>query len=137
MYNVMLERFSSQIVAIMQAVATAVPGSVLIHCHAGKDRTGLVIALLLALAGVPGQAIAEDYAASHLYLRPLYDAALAEAAGDPQRQALLAHHLGAKAETMLATLIYLEEQHGGVEPYLLASGLTAAEIKQIRYRLCV
>jgi protein tyrosine/serine phosphatase len=121
----------------MQAVATAGPGSVLIHCHAGKDRTGLVVALLLSLVGVPGEVIAEDYAASHLYLRPLYDAALAEAAGDAQRQASLAHHLGAEAATMLATLVYLQEQHGGVEPYLLASGLTATEIKQLRHRLCM
>lgn len=47
------------------AVASAEPG-VLIHCGAGRDRTGMVTALLLANAGVPADLIADDYAASVL-----------------------------------------------------------------------
>lgn len=42
------------------------------HCHAGKERTGVVAALLLALAGVPDEVIAEDYVASDRYLASLY-----------------------------------------------------------------
>ena len=45
------------------AVATAEPG-VLIHCSAGRDRTGLVVALLLANAGVPPELVADDWAQS-------------------------------------------------------------------------
>src|SRR5690349_22902174 len=68
-----LEQSPAQMAAIVRAVVGAGPGGVLVHCHAGKDRTGLVVALLLALAGVPHQLIAEDYAASAAGLQPLFD----------------------------------------------------------------
>ncbi|CAM4169668.1 tyrosine-protein phosphatase [Kibdelosporangium persicum] len=50
--------------AVLRAVTHARPGGVLINCAAGRDRTGLVALLLLALAGVPGEVIADDYEAS-------------------------------------------------------------------------
>ncbi|MEX2372909.1 MAG: tyrosine-protein phosphatase [Dehalococcoidia bacterium] len=45
---------------VPRAVAEAPPGGVLIHCAAGKDRTGVLVGLLLQLAGVEPEAIAED-----------------------------------------------------------------------------
>src|SRR5438132_7958171 len=45
-------------------------GGVLVHCHVGRDRTGMVCALALSVAGVPAAAIAEDYALSAERLRP-------------------------------------------------------------------
>lgn len=50
--------------AVLRAVTHARPGGVLINCAAGRDRTGLITLLLLALAGVPGEVIADDYEAS-------------------------------------------------------------------------
>lgn len=47
----------------LETVASSEPG-ILVHCAAGRDRTGLISALLLANAGVPGDAIVDDYAAS-------------------------------------------------------------------------
>ena len=57
--------------AVISAVADAQPGGVLIHCYAGKDRTGMTVALLLALAGVSDADIADDYALTMLNLEPL------------------------------------------------------------------
>ena len=57
--------------AIVAAVADARPGGVLIHCYAGKDRTGMSVALLLSLAGVSDEDIADDYALTMLNLEPL------------------------------------------------------------------
>lgn len=51
------------VLATLTAIAAARPG-VLVHCSAGRDRTGLVSALLLANAGVAPEAVANDYAAS-------------------------------------------------------------------------
>lgn len=48
-------------VAVLSAVATAPPGGVLVHCAGGRDRTGLVAAILLRIAGVPDDAIVADY----------------------------------------------------------------------------
>jgi len=131
-----LEQSPAQMAAIVRAVVGAGPGGVLVHCHAGKDRTGLVVALLLALAGVPHQLIAEDYAASAAGLQPLFDGWLAEVADDPLQHAKLARDLSALPETMLGVLNYLETRYGGAAGYLRTAGVTAQELRAIRVRLC-
>jgi protein-tyrosine phosphatase len=54
-YKSMLDRFPDQVGAIMRTIADAPEGGVMIHCMAGKDRTGIMSALLLDLAGVPAR----------------------------------------------------------------------------------
>jgi protein-tyrosine phosphatase len=49
------------IVAALSAIAAAEPGGVLLHCVGGRDRTGLVSAVLLVIAGVETEAVVEDY----------------------------------------------------------------------------
>ncbi len=71
-YRHMLDRFQHNIGLITSGIADAPSGAVVIHCHAGKDRTGLVVALALRLAGVSEGMIAEDYALSDTYLDALY-----------------------------------------------------------------
>lgn len=102
-----LATHQDQIAAVMRAIAEAPEGGILFHCHAGRDRTGLIAALLLALAGVPAATITADYALS----------------------------FSALAETMDATLAHLESVYGGVERYLRAAGVTEQEIACIRHRL--
>ena len=135
-YCLTLEHFKPQVAAIMRTFLATSEGSVLVHCHAGKDRTGLVVALLLAVAGVPEQVIAEDYALSNHYLQPWYQQLFVEQAHDPAKQAQLTADFATFAEYMLTVLAYLDQQYGGVYPYLLATGLTEQEIAQIRQRLC-
>jgi len=67
---------------IATTIAQAPTGGVLVHCHAGKDRTGIVAALLLGLIGVPDEVIAADYALSSTCLQRELDRWLAEAAPD-------------------------------------------------------
>ena len=69
--ELLLDRCQDALRGIINEIANPASGPVLIHCTAGKDRTGLVVALLLALAGVPTATIAADYAASFGYLTPL------------------------------------------------------------------
>lgn len=135
-YCLTLDHFKSQVAAIMRTFLATSEGSVLVHCHAGKDRTGLVVALLLAVAGVPEEIIAEDYALSNHYLQPWYQQLFTAQAHDPAKQAQLNADFATFAEYMLTVFAYLSQQYGGVQPYLLATGLTAQEIAQIRQRLC-
>src|SRR5262249_9186048 len=65
-----LDRFGPTIGRVVTAVARAEEGGVLIHCAGGRDRTGVMAALLLSAAGVPAEAAANDYALSWEYLRP-------------------------------------------------------------------
>jgi protein-tyrosine phosphatase len=63
-YLEFLERFGASFARAITAVADAPEGGVLIHCMAGRDRTGLLTALLLRLAEVPIPEVAADYALS-------------------------------------------------------------------------
>jgi len=63
LYAVILDK-ASHLVARLLGVAAEAPGPVLMHCAAGKDRTGVVVAALLAAAGVERDAIVADYMAT-------------------------------------------------------------------------
>ena len=134
MYEVMLERFKPQIGAILQAIADAPSGAVVVHCHAGKDRTGLVVALSLALAGVSADVIAEDYALSDQYLQALYEEMLSNQPNDEAR-AQLAALLTSKPESILGALQYIEHQFGGLKGYLESCGLNAGTLERLRSKL--
>ncbi len=129
-----LDRRAEQMVTMARAVASAVPGGVLIHCLAGKDRTGIAVALLLSLVGVSDADIAADYSLTVANLAAELAAALA-AAPDDEARARLERSYDASAETMLATLAHLRTRHGGAKAYLTRAGLSGADIELIRARL--
>ena len=135
-YLWMLDRFAGFVAEVVTAVAGAPEGGVLIHCAAGKDRTGLISALLLGLAGVPAETIAADYAMTAELLRPRDQAWLAAAPPEEraEREALLAR-FAPTAEVMLEVLAGLEERYGGVEGYLVAAGVSRADLDRLRERL--
>jgi protein-tyrosine phosphatase len=130
-YLEFLERFGDNFAAAARAVATA-PGTVLVHCVGGKDRTGLVVALLLRLAGVALERIDEDYAVSELNLDDAdWIAAAPDEAEAERRRRLCRSPSGVMADV----LGELERRHGSVRAYLLAAGATEAELDAIRGRL--
>jgi protein-tyrosine phosphatase len=135
-YLWMLDRFRRFVAEVMAAIAGAPEGGVLIHCAAGKDRTGLISALLLGLAGVPAGTIAADYALTAELLRPRDEEWLASSPPGEraEREDLLARY-APTAEVMLAVLAGLEERHGGVEGYLLEAGVSPADTDRLRERL--
>jgi hypothetical protein len=59
-----LDRFPHRSARVLKAIAHARPGGVLVHCQGGRDRTGLICALALSVAGAEPRAIGEDYALS-------------------------------------------------------------------------
>ena len=129
-----LDQRAEHIVAMARAVANAEPGGVLIHCLAGKDRTGIAVALLLGLVGVSDADIAADYALSEASLAAELEAALAAAPDDNER-ARLVRSYDARPETMLATLAHLRARYGGAQAYLARAGLSEADVDRIRARL--
>ena len=113
-YRPFLERKPERCVA---AVADAPPGGVLVHCGIGRDRTGLVALLLLALVGVAPGDIAEDYDLSSLRL------------GTGAAAELVRRDTTARAVVM-ATLAAVD-----VEAVLRAAGLTDRRLGAVRDRL--
>lgn len=116
------------------AVADAPPGGVVIHCHAGKERTGIVAALLLSLAGVADAVVAADWTASDAYLQPLYEEWLVNET-DPAIRAKRAQGFTTHAEHILDVLVHVRRNNGSVGEYLLAGGLSPDQLDRARRRL--
>ena len=115
-------------------LSDAAPGGVVIHCHAGKERTGVVAALLLSLAGVPDETVAEDWTASDAFLQPLYEEWLGNET-DPATRAKRSEGFVTHAEHIVDVLTYVRRTHGSVEEYLLAGGLTTDQLDRAQRRL--
>jgi hypothetical protein len=111
------------------ALAGASPGGVIFHCGAGRDRTGLVTLLLLALADVEPDAIARDYEQSAEPLKALF-AAMGQPDQGPSIDAALADRGTTAREAILATL-----QGFNAETYLLTAGASPASLAAVRHRL--
>jgi protein-tyrosine phosphatase len=133
-YLVFLERFRANVAAAFGAVARAPEGVVVIHCMGGKDRTGLLVALLLRVAGVEDPEIAADYAVSEERLRPRHEAWLSEAGTEAERERIR-RIAATPAASMLAVLEELERRYGSVEGYLRAGGVGDEELELVRKRL--
>ena len=133
-YLIFLEHFQANVAAAVRAVADAPTGGIVNHCVGGKDRTGLLSAFLLHLAGVDDEEIATDYALSEERLRPRHDAWF-EAAETEEELERLRRIAQTPAASMIGVFAELERRHGGVELYLRGAGVTNEELELVRARL--
>lgn len=134
LYRAVIDRRGAEIAAVFGLLAA--PGALpaVVHCTAGKDRTGLIVALALGVVGVPAATIAEDYALTARYLVAEFWAEARAEAGD-QDWETYQQLLICPPELLLDTLTYLDERYGGVVPYLLAQGVTAEQLATLRAAL--
>ncbi len=132
LYALMLDRRQAAFGAIFNGIAAA-EGPVLFHCFAGKDRTGLVAAMMLSIAGVEPEAIGADYAETDLQLASKYDEWLA--AAPPERLERMRSELQCPPGVILSALEHIERRWGGVEGYLSAAGLSGKAISALQAKL--
>ncbi|PDP86444.1 protein tyrosine phosphatase [Glycomyces fuscus] len=128
-YRPFLEHKGERCAAVVTALAQAGPGGVLFHCGAGRDRTGLVALLLLSLAGVGADAIADDYELSTTELVPLF-AAMGRQDQGPVIEAMLSERGLTLRDTVLDALRGLD-----VYAYLLEAGVREKDLAALRERL--
>ncbi|KAL7789086.1 protein-tyrosine phosphatase-like protein [Trichoderma ceciliae] len=114
---------------------------VLLHCTAGKDRTGVICALILSLCGIPDEDVAREYSLTteglkdakpglvkRLLAMPAFD-------GDPEGAERM---LSSTSETMMATLAMIREEWGSVEHYIIKEcKLSVEAVARIRQKLLV
>lgn len=133
-YLTLLMLLPDRYAAAVEAVADAPEGAVVVHCAGGKDRTGLVTALLLRLAGVSIAEIAEDYSVSGANLDQRARPWIEEAETEEERRRR--ERISATpAEAMSGVLEELQRRYGGVAGYLREGGASDEVLERARARL--
>jgi hypothetical protein len=137
LYTYFLTQSGDELRTILRLLSDEQAYPALFYCVAGKDRTGIVAAVILKLLGVPDAAIAADYAATadsfERFLElSARDGALGElAAGHEAAKSLM----GAEAETMLSFLEWIRAEHGSAEQLVAGFGIDAAAVAALRRNL--
>lgn len=122
------------VLASLRAIAHA-PGAVLVHCAAGKDRTGTIVAFALSVAGADRDAIIEDYVASTERMEAIIDRLMNTATySENLRDRPMSSHI-TRPETMFALLRHIDTQHGGIEQLLRSLGWTTQDTARMRAKL--
>ncbi len=120
LYVSMLDRSRAQIARALDSIAEHVDeGPVLVHCVFGKDRAGLLLALVQAAIGVPADSIVVDYARSHHPGRRRRAWMLAEPwPDDPDTSHVPEFLFSAPAETMRMLLDRMVAEHGSLDDWI-------------------
>lgn len=143
LYLGMLQHGADAFAEVARLVASSTdeaPSAVLVHCTAGKDRTGVATALLLDAAGADRGAIIADYASSQKNLAGAWaDGMLQMIAsfGLPLTPEITTVVTGTPAEAISSALDWVDAAHGGSAAYLQSGGLTDDELAALRARLAV
>ena len=129
-----LEDRPDRVVTAVRSIADA-PGAALVNCAAGKDRTGVVIALALTAAGVTRAAVVADYAASGERMGAILDRLRASHTYAADIDSTPAAEQRPRPETMAAFLAQLDVGHGGVTGWLAGHGFGPDELGRLRAKL--
>lgn len=133
-YAWLLEIGADRFARAVASVAEAPEGPVVVHCAAGKDRTGLVAALVLRLVGVPHEAIVEDYVLSGRNLEHLIGPWVDAAPDDEERERRI--YLGMTPPSAIEHAVAeVERRHGSVRDYLRSGGASPETLTRARERL--
>jgi protein tyrosine/serine phosphatase len=130
----MLDLHPELFAAAVLAIAEAPAGAVVVHCHGGKDRTGMVVALALSVAGVPQKEIVADYFLTQERLAAQLAEQLA-AEPDESLHPQMIEFRDTRAESLVAILDHLNKTYGGPERYLRHGGLSTQQLAVLRARL--
>jgi protein-tyrosine phosphatase len=131
-----MEHRPDSIVGALRTIA-APPGdgAVLVHCAAGKDRTGLVVALAMEVAGADRDAVVADYALTSERIEGVVQRLASSPTYAPDMQTSDPHHHAARPESMARVLELLDARHGGAAGWLATHDFTAHEAAALRARL--
>jgi protein-tyrosine phosphatase len=137
LYDEMVEFRRANVVRAVEIVAANVgDGPVLVHCMAGKDRTGIVVALIHAAIGIPLDSIVDDYARSDAPTQRRRSEMVARpVAGDPDLAAASHVIWTAPAETMRLFATRAAERFGSLEDWPAGLGVSADAVADLRRHL--
>lgn len=128
-YTNMLEHTKPVVADIMRLLLDEENAPVLIHCAHGKDRTGVIVALILGCLEVEDEVIACDYSLSEAGLAPMRKRLFRETVG---RYGFKKEFANATVDTMRETLAILTRKYGGIHGYLSEAGFTEDEQQALK-----
>lgn len=134
-YRDAIDQCGPAISRVIGLIAEEEAGSVLFHCTAGKDRTGVIAALLLLVAGVDRDTIIEDYSLTGTLAPGLIDYLRGRAQARGMEGETLEEMLASQPQTMATLLDHIETRYRGVESYLASIGIGVAHLARLRQRL--
>ena len=135
-YNYCLEHAKIGIRAVLEAIyCELAQGCTLINCGMGKDRTGIVSALVLRMLGVRDEDIVIDYALTWEYLAPVLQQKEREAKERGEDTTNFYLGLSAAPETMIKMLSHINDQYGDIGSYLDSVGMPINIIDSYRQLL--
>ncbi|HCU49254.1 MAG TPA: protein tyrosine phosphatase [Micromonosporaceae bacterium] len=129
-YRDLLESGAADIGRVITLLSNVDEGPTVVHCVAGKDRTGLISALTLSVLGVADEDIAHDYALTELS-EPAYLQWLRTIDPDQAATTQPPFYTKTPADAMRLTLIELRERHGSVRGYLEHCGVTDSHLGKL------
>ncbi len=135
LYTGVLDHCQSSIKAVFDTLLDSTSRPCLIHCTAGKDRTGIMTALILGAVGVPDETIVADYAVTERYLQGLISELQQNAKETRLDAAFYARMLACHPELMARTLTYIHQRYGGLPAYLHKLGLNEGQLEDLRHML--
>jgi len=136
-YREMTRDAAPQIARVLSIVATRETHPVIIHCTAGKDRTGVLVAVLLGLLGVDDETIVEDYALSAIAMRRLRDKLIERYPEGREMIEQADEMFSAAPENIIDLLAELRGQYGSIEAYAAAAGAGPDVVAGLRQHLLV
>lgn len=131
----LMAEFAKQPIARVLGTLAAATAPAVFHCAAGKDRTGVISAILLGLLGVREDIIVADYAATRDGLDAIVDRLMSSEGYQDMLLALPPDTLHAEPETMITLLDKLREGYGSIRDYVRSIGVSEADVERLESRL--
>ncbi|UIP59001.1 tyrosine-protein phosphatase [Agromyces marinus] len=134
LYHRILTRHAGVVVQVLREISSAGDRAVVVHCTAGKDRTGIVVALALLAAGVDRESVIADYVVTESLLAGEWLEEMVTLIGrygipdTPELRTLMG---GSPRAAIESALDEVERRHGSVREFLVASGLDDAELRAL------
>jgi protein-tyrosine phosphatase len=134
-YKEMLDDAAPQIIGALEVLTASDSRPAVFHCTAGKDRTGLLSALVLSLLGVPEETVVADYALSGEAMERLRAKLIVKYPDSKDTISDIDEVFSANPANMVELFAHLRERYGSVTEYAVTVGVPDAVVARLREEL--
>ena len=135
LYRITEKPFGTRLIDALEIIADRSNHPLIFHCSAGKDRTGLLAAMVLAAMGIVDEDVVDDYALSAPFMNDIRDRMTSDPETGPGVKDLPDFNWDASAKSMAAFLSLLRRQYGSVDDCLKANGASSSLVDRLKTAL--